>query len=168
MQELYILRHGIAEPPKKGLADPDRQLTDEGRQKLELVLTRARAAKVAPTLIVTSPFVRAVQTAEAAAKVLAPKAKIVRSVSLVPDSSPEAVWNEVRQHAVKGPVLIAGHEPLLGDVISFLVGVDHSIVDFKKGALACLDVDPKQKIPRAALQWLITPRVCQADGKGSA
>jgi phosphohistidine phosphatase len=163
MPELYLLRHGIAEPRRKGLADQDRQLTDEGRQKLEVVLARARAAKVTPSIIVASPFVRAVQTAEAAAKVLAPKARIIPSETLVPGSSPEALWKELRKQAVKGSVLIAGHEPLLGEAISFLVAVDHAVVDLKKGALACLIIDPKQKNPNGVLEWLITPKVCQAD-----
>jgi phosphohistidine phosphatase len=167
MRELYILRHGIAEPRKKGLADQQRQLTEEGRKKLDLVLARARAAKVSPNLIVTSPFIRAVQTAEAAAQALAANAKIIHSESLVPGSSPDAVWNEVRRHLAKGSVLIAGHEPLLSEAISFLVGVNQGIIDFKKGALACLNVDPKQKSPRAALQWLITPKLCQPDRRGA-
>jgi phosphohistidine phosphatase len=165
MSELYVLRHGSAEPRKKGLADGDRQLTDQGREKLGLVLARARKLKVAPSVILTSPLARALQTAELVAKTLSPKAKIVQTEALLPGSAPDAVWNEIRKRAAKGPVLIAGHEPLLGETISFLVGADHGIIDLKKGALACLDVDPKKKRPSVLLEWLITPRVCQDGGE---
>jgi phosphohistidine phosphatase len=161
MPELYILRHGIAQPRKEGRPDAGRTLTREGRAKLSLVLGRARQAKVAPSVILTSPFVRAVQTAEMAAEALAPKARIIHTDALIPGSSPSAVYDEIRKYQTKGPVLIAGHEPLLGETLSFLAGVDHGIVDLKKGALACLDLDSKQKAPRAVLLWLMTPKICR-------
>jgi phosphohistidine phosphatase len=161
MPELYILRHGIAQPRNHGRPDADRALTKEGRAKLGLVLDRARQAKVAPSVILASPFVRAVQTAEMAAEALAPKVKIIRTDALIPGSSAAAAWDEIRKHQTKGPVLVAGHEPLLGETVSFLAGVDHGIVDLKKGALACLEVDAKQKPPRAVLLWLMTPKICQ-------
>ncbi len=161
MPELYILRHGIAEPRKQGSDDSQRALTKEGREKLGLVLARARAAKVAPAVILTSPYVRAAETAGLAQKALAPKAKVVPTDALVPGSSPDAVWNEVRKH--KGPVLLAGHEPLLGETISFLLGANGAVVDLKKGALACIEVDPKDEQPKGMLVWLMTPKSCQAD-----
>ncbi len=161
MSEIYILRHGIAEPRKEGRPDEERALTKEGRDKLELVLARARVGKVAPKVVLTSPLVRAKQTAEAAVRALGRKTKLVESEALVPGSSPQAIWDEVRRVAGKGPVLIVGHEPLLGETVSFLLGVDSGVVDLKKGALAYIEVDPKDKRPRGALEWLITPKVCQ-------
>jgi phosphohistidine phosphatase len=160
MAELYVLRHGIAEPRRRGVREADRQLTEDGRDKLEQVLGRAHAAKVAPEVILSSPFARAVQTAEMALKALGPKARLVQIESLLPDSTPESAWQDVRKHARNGPVMIAGHEPLLGRFISYLVGADHGVVDLKKGALACLDVDAEAKPPQGLLLWLLTPRVC--------
>jgi phosphohistidine phosphatase len=161
MTDLYILRHGIAEPRQQGLADEDRQLTKKGREKLGRVLSRARAAKVSPKLILTSPLARALQTAEAAAKALGPELKVIASEALVPGAAPEAVWDEVRKHASKGPLMLVGHEPLLGETVSFLAGVEAGIVNLKKGALACMNIDPKRKRPEGALEWLLTPKVCR-------
>jgi phosphohistidine phosphatase len=161
MLELYILRHGIAEPREEGRPDSERALTDEGRDKLSLVLRRAKAAGVEPALILTSPLKRAVQTAELAAKTLAPKAKPVSTEALSPGSSPEDVWREIRKHAEDSAVLIAGHEPLLGEAISFFLGANGPVVDLKKGALARVDIDSKRKSPRGILAWLITPKTCQ-------
>ena len=62
--QIYLLRHGIAEEGKPGGRDADRALTAEGGVKLKSVLKRARAINVEPTIILTSPFLRARQTAE--------------------------------------------------------------------------------------------------------
>ena len=62
--QIYLLRHGIAEDASPGQADADRALTPEGIKRLREILKRARTASVAPTVIVTSPYVRARQTAE--------------------------------------------------------------------------------------------------------
>ena len=92
--ELYLLRHGIAEDGKPGRPDSERALTDEGREKLRRVLKRARSAGVDPTVILSSPYRRALETAEAAAGELGYKGKIVRTNALVPEGMPAEVWEE--------------------------------------------------------------------------
>ena len=61
--QIYLLRHGIAEDAKPGRPDSERALTDEGRAKLRRVLKRARTADVTPSLILSSPYRRAMETA---------------------------------------------------------------------------------------------------------
>ena len=65
--KIYILRHGIAEEAQGNQPDSERALTAEGKKKLRSVLRTAAAADVAPSLILTSPLRRAVQTAQIAA-----------------------------------------------------------------------------------------------------
>src|SRR3954452_5893044 len=96
--EIYILRHGIAEEATRAMKDADRALTSEGVEKLETVLRRARAAGVEPSTILTSPYRRARETAEIAAKTLRGKSTLVESQALVPESSPESVWDDIRTH----------------------------------------------------------------------
>src|SRR5215467_10817173 len=93
--EIYILRHGIAEDQNPG-GDARRSLTDEGRRKLRRVLGCAARANVSPSLILSSPYVRARQTAELAAEALGYRGKIVETPVLVPEGSPEALWEELR------------------------------------------------------------------------
>jgi len=157
--EIYILRHGIAEDRRPAKRDADRALTDEGRKKLRPVLDRARAAGVAPSLILTSPYVRAVQTAEMAAEALGYKGTLLRTEALVPGSSPEAAWLEIRKHRGEETILLAGHEPLLGAIAAYLLGVPELAIDFKKGALLRLDVDGSAREPHGTLQWLLTPKL---------
>jgi phosphohistidine phosphatase len=96
--EIYLLRHGIAENHAPTGKDADRRLTDEGREKLHRVLERARKAGVSPSLILSSPLKRALETAEIAAQELGYEAEILRSPALTPDSSPPSVWAEIRTH----------------------------------------------------------------------
>jgi phosphohistidine phosphatase len=157
--EIYILRHGIAEDRALRKADRDRALTPNGRDKLRKVLERAHAAGVSPSLTLTSPFVRAVQTAEMAAEVFGYRRRIVHSSALQPDSTPPAVWEEIRSHSGEPALLLSGHEPLLGELISFLLGSTGSLVDLKKGALARIDVERSTGEPHGLLSWLITPKL---------
>jgi len=160
--EIYILRHGIAED-HNAAGDAQRSLTDEGRRKLRRVLERAEKAKVEPALILSSPYVRARQTAELAAEVLRCSRKIVQTEVLLPEGSPEALWEEIRARRQERAVLIAGHEPMLSSSVAWLLGYPTIQVEMKKAALARIDVDRFGPKPQGLLRWLLTPRLAGAD-----
>ena len=157
--EIYILRHGIAEERAPGKADRTRALTEKGRQKLRRVLERAQAARVSPSLILTSPYLRTVQTAEMAAEVLQYRGSIVHCPALQPDSNVNSIWQAVRKHPDQSAILLSGHEPLLGEFLSFLLGSNLSLVDLKKGALARIDLKRISVEPRGLLCWLLTAKL---------
>ena|ERR1700733_4486116 len=157
--ELYLLRHGIAEDHSPTGRDVDRALTEEGREKLHRVLKRAAAAGVSPSLIVSSPYKRALETAEIAASELKYKGEILRSGSLIPDSSPPSVWSEIREHRNEPAILLAGHEPLFSATVAFLLGSTHAMVDFRKAALVRIDLHGFGAEPQGVLQWMLTPKV---------
>jgi phosphohistidine phosphatase len=157
--ELYLLRHGIAEDRAASGHDADRRLTDEGKQKLRRVLKRAAAAEVKPTLILSSPYKRAVETAEIAAEELGYEGKIVRTDSLTPDSSPGRVWDEIRSREEEPSILCAGHEPLFSATFAHLLGATRSIVEFRKAGLARIDFHRLGPNPAGVLQWMITPKL---------
>jgi phosphohistidine phosphatase len=155
--QIYLLRHGIAEDGKPGRPDSERALTDEGRSRLRRVLKRARSADVSPSLILSSPYKRAVETAEIAADVFRYRGDLVRSAAFVPDSSPEQAWQEIRLYAGEAAVLVAGHEPLLGSTVAYLLGCPSLLVDMKKAALVRIDVERPAAEPRGVLKWMLTP-----------
>lgn len=157
--EIYLLRHGIAEDGEPGKPDSDRALTAEGKKKLRAVLDVAADGGVCPALIISSPYRRAVQTADIAAEVLEYRGDQVRSRTLVPDSDPQQVWEEIRLHKDLDSILLAGHEPLFGRLFAHLLGCPTLQVDFKKGALARIDVENFGAQPRGALKWLLTARL---------
>lgn len=157
--QIYLLRHGIAEDRDPSATDAARKLTAEGKEKLRRVLERAHGAKVEPGLIMTSPLVRAVETAEMAAEVLEYRKAIVRTEALIPESSPQSVWGELRERRDEGAILLAGHEPLFSATTSYLLGCPGLAFDFKKGALVRIDMDRLSGEPRGVLQWVLTPKL---------
>jgi phosphohistidine phosphatase len=156
--EIYILRHGIAEEPKAGAPDAERALTDAGREKLRAVLEQAREAGVKPALILTSPYRRALQTAHMAGQALHCH-KIVETGILAPGSAPKFVWEAVCAHRREPALLLAGHEPLLGMTVGYLLGVPALQVDLKKAALVRIDQESFGGAPRGVLKWMLTPRL---------
>src|SRR5436190_2255775 len=119
--EIYILRHGIAEDAGSGQPDSQRALTPEGRDKLRYVLKRAGAAGVAPTLILSSPYKRAVETADVAVDVLGYKGRVVKTRAVVPEASPHDAWNEIRSSKDERAILLSSHEPFCSSMVAFLL-----------------------------------------------
>jgi phosphohistidine phosphatase len=157
--KIYVLRHGAAEDGRPGSSDPERSLTDDGREALRGVLLRARNAEVSPSLILASPYVRAVQTAEMAAEILGSHQKVTVTKTLTPDGSPAEVWDEIRARRNEQQILLAGHEPLLSQVVAYLLGAPALLVDMKKAALVCVEMGAFGQEPRGVLEWMLTPRL---------
>jgi phosphohistidine phosphatase len=158
--QIYLLRHGISEDPKPGQPDSERALTGEGRDKLRRVLKRARTAELDPSLILSSPLRRALESAAVAAEVLSYKGEIVRTPALAPESSPFDAWEEIRKRKGERAILLASHEPLMSSMVAFLLDSPALHVEMKKAALVRIDCD--RFGPRAAglLKWMLTPGVC--------
>jgi len=159
--DIYLLRHGIAEegPPAK---DSERALTGEGRRKLRAVLeTACNNAAVSPTLIVTSPYRRAVQTAELAAEVFEYQGDMLRTKALLPTASPQGVWEEIRLHKDIDSILLAGHDPLISSLTGYLLGCSALQVDFKKATLLRIYIDRFGPEPRGELKWMLTAKLCR-------
>ncbi len=161
--ELYLLRHGAAEDASAQTPDPERALTDEGRRKVRQVLESAATAGFDPSLILTSPLKRAVQTAEVVQQVVKYKNELLRTRALVPGASVEQAWEEVRVHRDERALLLVGHNPLFSDLSGYLLGSDALQVDFKKGALLRIDVEHFGPKPKGVLRWYLTPKLANRD-----
>ena len=161
--EVYLLRHGIADDDSPTGRDSDRQLTAEGRRKLKDVLKTIAAAGVSPDVIVSSPYLRALQTAEIAREILGYQDEVHRSDALVPESDPQQVWQEIR-NSYKGmnSIVLASHEPLMSRCAGFLLGYPDLLVDFKKGAIVRIDVEQFGVQPRGLLRWMLVPKLAAA------
>jgi phosphohistidine phosphatase len=157
--EIYLLRHGIAEDGRAGTKDAERRLTAEGKKKLRAVLKRAQLAGAAPELILTSPYVRARQTAEIAQAVLAPDALVAETRALTPMARAEEAWEEIRIYGDRAQVLCASHEPLCGVLAGYLLRSPALEIDFKKGALMRVDVESAAPRPRGTLKWMLCPKL---------
>jgi len=152
--QIYLLRHGIAE---NSTPDSDRALTAEGREKLRRVLARGRDADVAPSLILSSPYRRAIETAEIAAEVLNYRGKVVKIRELLPEASPYDTWEQIRKHPDESAILLASHEPLMSSLAAFLLACPALVVDMKKAALMRVDCERIGPEPKGVLKWMLTP-----------
>lgn len=160
--QIYLLRHAIAEPSRAGLRDADRALTPEGTEKLARVLRCARSAGVEPSVILSSPYRRAKETAQAAAEALSYSGKIVETPALTPDASPEDAWEEIRSRRGETSILVASHEPLMSTLASFLLGAPSLQVEMKKSALMRIDCERAGLAPSGVLKWMVTPALAGA------
>ena len=157
--QVYLLRHGIAEEGSPGQSDGDRELTPEGRRKLRETLRTATHADVKPTLILSSPLVRALQTAEIARDILHAKGEVLRTKALLPSSTPEQVWEEIRVHKDENELMLVGHDPLFTSLAGYLLGAPDLQVDFKKGALMRVDFENFGPHPRGVLRWFLISKL---------
>jgi phosphohistidine phosphatase len=160
--EIYLLRHGIAEDRKPGRPDSERALTGEGREKLRRVLRRAGESGARPSLVMSSPYRRAVETAAIASAELGYQGSVVNTRSLEPEASPSDTWEELRARSTEPAILVAGHEPHLGTMVAFLLGNPSMWVDMKKGALVRIDCERLGRTPSGILKWMLTPSVAGA------
>jgi phosphohistidine phosphatase len=157
--EIYLIRHGIAE--ERGEAWPDdtkRPLTAEGISKLRKCARGLKKVGVGFDIIVTSPLVRARQTAEVVAAELDPHPHITTAESLAPGGSVAAVMTDLEKHAKRTRVALVGHEPGIGELAARLIGTRHPI-PFKKGAICRIDVEGLPPAGPGDLRWLLTPKI---------
>jgi len=159
---LFILRHGLAvEPGTAGYAkDSERPLTSKGERKLWKIAEAIESLEISPDWILSSPYVRARQTAEIIAEALGLRKKIELSETLAPAGSVKKLI-ELLNHREPPPdnVLLVGHEPYLSELISLLVSGDTGLsVVMKKGGLCKLSVESLDHGRCATLECLLTPR----------
>ena len=95
---VYVFRHGIAEDAAPGQDDSTRELTPKGVEKLHKILKAAREAGVRPDVILTSPYLRAEQTADVATEILDFRGEIVKTEALVPYQNSVELWQEILVH----------------------------------------------------------------------
>jgi phosphohistidine phosphatase len=164
--ELYLLRHGPAvERGTRGFEDDAaRPLTPKGRRQLRKISTAIKKLERDFDLILSSPFLRAKQTAEIVAAGLELKKRLKFSNALAPGGAAEILLRQLaREHSAPKTVLLVGHEPDLSRLISLLAtGGLQLQMDFKKGGLCKLEVEKLCAGKCATLAWLLTPKQMKA------
>lgn len=159
--QLYIVRHGIAidrEDPKCP-AEAERYLTGEGIEKTKQAAKGLAALGATPDLMISSPYLRAMQTAEIFANSLDyPKAKIRQSQTLLPGGEPSALFRELAKEKHASSVFVFGHAPHLDEVIAAALGSKQHITSLKKAGAALLELK-RLAPPSGELAWLATPKM---------
>ncbi len=159
--DLYILRHAIAvQRGTKGFEqDSERPLTEKGIKKMRRIARGMAALGLSFDLILSSPFLRARQTAEIVTDVGGSKEKLELCPFLETGGDPEALIRDLasREEALAS-VLLVGHEPYLSELVSVLIAGDAGAgIMLKKGGLCMLSAESLRFGRCATLEWLLTP-----------
>ncbi|HYL64225.1 MAG TPA: phosphohistidine phosphatase SixA [Candidatus Methylomirabilis sp.] len=165
--QLYVVRHGLAIDPEdpKSPPDPERYLTEEGLQKTKRVAAAVANLSAAADLLLSSPYVRAMQTAEVFADALDyPKQKIRRTDSLLPGAGAHLLFRELAKDKDSSSVFVFGHSPQLDDVVAAALGAKHHVTSLKKAGVALLELK-RVSPPSGQLVWLITPKLSRLKGR---
>ena len=155
--ELYLIRHGVAED--RGEAWPDdskRPLTSRGLSRLRKEARGLSRLGVTFDVVLTSPLVRARQTAEIVAAALEPRPHLVNADALAPGGTFQALVAEIEKQGKKARVALVGHEPGMGELAARLIGARRAI-ELKKGSVVRIDLDALAA-GAGALRWLLPPK----------
>ena len=143
MMHLYLIRHGIAvdrEDPNCPL-DTERPLTPKGMKRTHAAALGLRALDVKPNAVLTSPWLRAVQSAEIFCETIGYSSKkIIRTDALKSASAPSDLLRELQSMKAR-VVLCFGHEPHLHLVIGHILHTNAKITELKKAGLALLELE---------------------------
>jgi phosphohistidine phosphatase len=156
--ELFIIRHATAVDRREGRDDATRRLTDEGREKFRRAVDGLEELGVRFDRHYHSPWTRAVETADEAARLLDGESVVTQALASPPRP---ALLEELRGQRVA----VVGHEPWLGQLVAWLVLGDESLGDrfeLKKGCVVWLEGPPQPG--KMILKALFTPKVLRAAG----
>lgn len=163
---LYLIRHAIAVEEAEGIEDAARPLTDKGIKKMRSIAKGLRKMDAEFDLILSSPYIRAKETAEILADVFKMKKNIAYSDNLVPMGDPDLLISEINEKYSVGSIALVGHEPHLSNLTGFLVSENAKAdVAYKKGGVSLLAADDLRHARSATLELLLTPKFLIALGE---
>lgn len=151
--KLYLVQHGEACSKE---IDPDRPLTDQGRDDIDRMAAFLEQANIRVERVIHSGKLRAQQTAERLANAMAPGVKPETSGFINPNDNPGTfVW---QSESWDGDTLVVGHLPFMAKLVSHLLIEDEYrlLAAYRPGSAVCLE-----RIDDAHWQidWMIRPEL---------
>lgn len=163
--DLFLIRHGIAAQRSSSIASEDTQrpLTAKGRKRVARIAESLHRLGYEVDWIVTSPLVRAAETAEIVAKSSRPSVPRDVCAALSPGGSPEDLWSFLASNPQHKRIMLVGHEPDLSELAALLIGAGaQANLGFKKGGCCLIRCDSPPSRARGQLVWWLTPRLLHA------
>ncbi len=147
---LFVARHGKAEEKKPGQSDEERRLTAEGRRDVELV---ARLLPSKPSIVLTSPLRRAIETAEIIARIWGIEFRVLDELH------PQLLSLEkLKRVEIPDSAVLVGHAPSIEKLVSELIGGGK--VKLKAGAIAGLELE-RLEPSSAVLRFVLIPDIAR-------
>lgn len=157
--EIILLRHGKAEENHPD-GDFSRALLEKGRKQARRAATLLKISEMLPDIVLTSPLVRARQTAHEFCETGGIPGAIIQGW-LACGMNPANALRELGAFKDFIRVAIVGHEPDLSQLIQWVLCASGGSIEMKKGAIACLEVNPPSR--RGTLLYLIPPKLADPD-----
>jgi len=151
--KLIFVRHAAAIEKTGKVSDEKRYLTSEGRVFFRKTALTMLKNGLEPSLILTSPLIRSVQTAEILAETLSFNGPLVVADELAPGFDVVALQTLFKKYQSVNELVLVGHEPDLSSLIVSLLNLPSGF-NFKKGAAINLKFDPARPEKRAIFKWL--------------
>lgn len=157
---IYLVRHAIAESisATKANGDSERSLTEDGFNQASMMSTALRKLDKSLDMVLSSPYKRALQTAEFFAK--SNSIEVSKSNKLAPGVSIDSLLTEIESIGDASDLMLVGHEPDMGEIAAKILGGGKMFnLPFKKGAILCIqDADAPSVLP-GKLSFLVTPEI---------
>lgn len=153
---LLLVRHAIAEDAEHYLHDAERPLSAHGRRKMQKLVLRLRERVSDIDLLVSSPLLRAQQTAAIIAVAFnnPPQCECLELDYRYPA---QAVLHWLEQNQMHGTMVLVGHQPQLGALSGLLLAAGAAPLHFRKGAMAMLQFEERIALGVGRVQWQIVP-----------
>jgi len=158
-RRIYLVRHGVAEDYSDSGRDFDRRLTAEGHDKMARAARGLASLDVRVDLLISSPLVRAIQTADEISEAF-PSARREVWDDLACGIDEIALTARLEQLDATENVMLVGHEPDMGEILAFwLTGRTSGFYTrVRKGSVSCLCADALPPDGRATLEWMMTAK----------
>jgi phosphohistidine phosphatase len=168
--ELFLVRHADAVPIGEGTVtdDIERPLSQDGERQVQRLAAFLQERGIRFDKIVTSPLLRAHQTAQA---LLAQAGGSAPELVLCKELRPGGKKSKLARFLLKleGDALaLVGHEPDLGELAGWLMGSKKAQIDFAKAGIACISCGESPRKASGTLRWLVTPDLLDREPAGSA
>lgn len=156
--EIILLRHGKAEPHGHPGGDGERALTPKGFEQARRAGSYLRLADILPEIILTSPLLRAKQTAEAFSEAARLPGPVVQSWLAI-GMHPDVALRELAAFTEFKRICLVGHEPDFSSFIAWITNGEGGAVEVRKGAIAMFELAPPSRA--GVLRFLIPQRLMQ-------
>jgi phosphohistidine phosphatase len=151
--KLYLVQHGEACPKD---VDPDRPLTDRGRMDIERLAEFLGRAGVEVERVIHSGKLRAAQTADLLAAVVAPLVELEVNGQIHPNDDPRSIdWEK---ETGGRDAMLVGHLPFMARLVSLLLAAntDKPIAAYRPGSVVCLESDAEG---HWQINWMVRPEL---------
>jgi phosphohistidine phosphatase len=166
--DLYLIRHADAAPLGEGgiTRDEDRPLTKKGEEQAKRLAPGFRAQGIHLDVVLTSPLLRARQTAERMLQEWPNPAPELRVCQELAPGGKRRKLSRFLMELGSDRVALVGHQPDLGQYVAWLIGSKKAQLDLAKGGVAYVICEEEPNKGRGVLAWLVTPEWFAACGLG--